>query len=160
VTCVTFTFDLNLGQLFLYFSETVNVQSVNFTAITMQNGTLANETISYMLTGGDMSLRNFTDVTVTLLPEDLNAIKSLLTLGTSVSDTYLSLTPYLLEDMNGNLVVDISAESAQQAYDVIPDITGPELLSFNLNLTSDILSLSFSETVSASSFNFNQSATS
>ena len=60
--------------------------------------------------------------------------------------------------MNGNLVVDISTESAQQAYDVMPYITGPELASFNLTFTSDILSLSFSETVSASSFN--QSATS
>jgi len=64
--------------------------------------------------------------------------------------------------MNGNLVVDISTESAQQAYDVILDITScsPELVSFNLTLTSDILSLSFSEIISASSFNFNQSATS
>ena len=62
--------------------------------------------------------------------------------------------------MNGNLVVDISTESAQQAYDVILDITSPELVSFNPTLTSNILSLSFSEIISAGSFNFNQSATS
>ena len=150
---LNFTFDLNMGQLLLYFSETVNVQSVNFTAITLQNGSSTNETIFYILTGGDMSLRNFTDVAITLLPDDFNIIKSLLTLGTSVSDTYLSITRYLLEDMNANQVIDISEENALQAYNVILDFTSPQLVSFNLNLTSDVLSLSFSETVSANSFN-------
>ena len=149
---LNFTLDLNLGQLLLLFSETVNVESVNFTAITLLNETNGADVSVYALTDGAVSMRNYTDVVVTLVPDDLNTIKSILTLGTSVQNTHLSITVDLIQDMNDNSVIPIANANATQAYDVIPDVTPPSLISFNLNLTTDVLFLSFNETVSAISF--------
>ncbi len=147
---LNFTLDLDMGEILLVFSETVNTQTLNFSAVTLHNDTSSETFNMYRLTEGVTSLRNFTDVTIFLNDQDLNVVKSLLTLGTTVSDTYLSFTSNFIEDMNMN---EISPAETVQAYNVVPDISGPLLRSFNLNLSTDILSLTFSETVSAPSFN-------
>ena len=150
---LNYTLDLNRGEINLVFSETVNAQSIEFTELTLLNETtLGNDTEFYALTEGSVSMRNFTGVTIFLVAEDLNTIKALLTLGTSIDDTFLSITSFFIEDMNGIPIVPISEEEPAQAFDVLPDVTEPSLVGFSINLTSDVLTLSFSETVSAESF--------
>ena len=82
---------------------------------------------------------------------DLNEIKRLTDLATVVDNTYLSLTPNAFADMNGNPIIEVPSHNATQASAVYPDDTSPQLVSFNLNLTSELLLLTFDETVNASS---------
>ena len=155
-TLLNFTLDLNSGEIIFLFSETVDVSTINFTEITIisnQYNVSINTTEFTLSDGYVVSLRNFTDVAVRLIDDDLNAIKADLLLATGVDDTYLAITSSLIQDMNGNTIVGIPTEEAEQAYNFIPDTTKPVLRAFSLNLTSDILSLSFSETVSAITFN-------
>ena len=149
---LNFTLDLNSGQIVFLFSEIVNSQSTIATVVTLQstNDTSLNHTVTYTLTGGYPSSTNSTEVTLILTDTDLNNIKSLLDLATSENNTYISFSEYLVEDMNGNTVVHVLSEAALQ---VLQDNKSPTLISFNLNLTSDILTLTFSETINASSFN-------
>ncbi|KAL5489590.1 hypothetical protein EMCRGX_G018700 [Ephydatia muelleri] len=155
-----FVFDRNTGQVLLTFVETVNVQSLNPTALTLLNRATSsvnytlNYTITnYTLTGGTQSPTNSTNVVLTLIDLDLNAIKALLTLGTSVNNTYLSITISFIRDMSGNTVVPITTAAALQAQNVILDTAGPQLLAFGINMSSNVISLTFSETVSAGTFN-------
>ena len=92
-------------------------------------------------------------ITISLGFTDRNAIKGILDLGTSVDDTYISMSPDAFSDMNGNLVVQIPDYDALNASEVVPDETSPTLVLFSFNLTSEILSLTFDETVDASSLN-------
>ena len=153
---LNFTLDLNRGEIIFLFSETVDVSTINFTEIIIisnpYNASI-NTTQYTLMDGFVVNPRNFTDVTVMLIPDDLNAIKADLMLATGVDDTFLAITSSLIQDMNENAIVGIPREEAEQAYNYIPDVTRPELRAFSLNLTSDILSLFFTETVSAVTFN-------
>ena len=170
-----FSLDLNQGQVSLTFDETVLVGSLYFTGLTFQvaqslssvigsgaefnmsNGT--NETfydnctiLQYSLTNGNWTNLNNTPIfTFNLTSFDLNNIKRELCLATSITNTYLRFSSGTIQDMNENELVEISQEDASQAYLVIPDRTRPQLVSFELNLTSEILTLTFDETVLASS---------
>ena len=82
---------------------------------------------------------------------DLDEIKRLFLLATAVSDTFVAITAEAVEDVFGNPVVEIESNSALQASDVFADETSPILVSYQLNLTSELLVITFSETVNASS---------
>ena len=128
---LNFSLDLNLGKLSLYFSETVNSLSTNFTTITFQstNGTSYNDTTSFTLNDGGVSPTNSTDITVYVIQSELNTIKSLLNLATSEIDRFISFSEYLIEDMNMNQVVPIPENEALQAFMVVDDSVGPQLVS-------------------------------
>jgi len=81
---------------------------------------------------------------------DLNEIKRLMYLATSNATTYLQLTEYVIRDTAGNMNLPANAT---QVTRFSPDQTRPELLSFDLNLSQDVLTLRFSETVRASTLN-------
>ncbi|KAL5488649.1 hypothetical protein EMCRGX_G017625 [Ephydatia muelleri] len=82
---------------------------------------------------------------------DRNAIKSIPSLATNINNTYISFTSNAIVDMNVNKVVAMPNILALQASYVTPDTSPPQLVFFSLNLTSEVLSLTFNETVNASS---------
>ena len=90
-------------------------------------------------------------ITISLGFTDRNAIKRLLDLGTSEKDTYISLSQEAFTDMNGNQLQEVPPYDALNTTELIPDETPPNLVFYSLNLTSDILSLTFDETVDAGS---------
>ena len=175
-----FSLDLNQGQVSLTFDETVLVESLRFNNLTFQvtqslssillgsgaevnvsnttNGSLFSSSydncsiLQYTLTNGYWtSLMNTPIFTFNLTTYDLNNLKRELCLATNVSDTFLRFVYGAIMDMNENSLNEITQEDASQAYLVIPDTTHPRLVSFELNLTSEILTLSFDETVLSSS---------
>ena len=142
------------GILWLTFSETVDASTFNSTQITLQNAmsrnsdpdtyfTLSADSQTYVY---DLSIQR-----VSLSKADLDEIKRLFLLATDRSDTFISITTELVEDVFGNPVNEILPTFALPARDVISDITPPTLLLYQLNLTSELLVLTFSETVNASS---------
>ena len=151
----SYSLDLNTGVLSLYFSETVNTRTLNVTQLTFQNSA-ARDTRSqfnyYTLTAGS----NTSDpvgptIDLSLSPQDLNALKASPILATIQNNTFVSITPEFVQDTVGNYFSEISPTRGQQASNVLPDTTNPVLTAFHFNLTSEIMTLIFSETVDISS---------
>ena len=146
-----FHFDLDQGQIIFTFSESVNVSTLNTSAITLQNSASNDSLYSYTLTGGYPSIDNVPIITLNLTIDDLNAIKKIRGLASTQANTYISFLSDGIYDMAGFNLTELEPENAQQAHDFTDDTTDPILLSFSLNLTTNELMLTFDETVSYSS---------
>lgn len=153
---ISFILDLDLGVLHLTFDETVNYISLNLTSLGIQNEAITND-ISVQLAGGDVTNSyDGTVVNVTLVIDDLNEIKAMRPLATSVNNTYLRIFAGGILDMNNNPVVVINFTDALPADGFVQDQTDPMLVSFNINLDSGMLELTFDETVEADSLDVMQ----
>jgi len=84
---------------------------------------------------------------------DLNAIKRIKELGRRENETYLSFPETFVIDMFANRVIPIETEDARMVDVYTPDMTRPDLVNFSLNMTSELLILTFDETVDASTLN-------
>ena len=152
----SFTLDVNQGLLILTFSETVDIFTFNISEVSLQSQ--EDSFVTYQLHTADNIFPSDADYrfSLSLSPEDLNYIKRNANLGTSTSNTYLSLTSSAVVDMNTNRVVGINRSNALQASSVVPDITSPTLESFNIDMNSGVLTLNFSETVNATSIDLSK----
>ena len=107
----------------------------------------------FRLTGGvTLTRTNDPEVSFNFTWDDLNDIKRETCLGTSVSNTYLSIDMETILDMNDNAIDEVDQESSIMALQVIPDNTPPNLDAFDLNMTAEILTLYFDETVNVDTF--------
>ncbi|MDA8002435.1 MAG: hypothetical protein MPL62_14245, partial [Alphaproteobacteria bacterium] len=146
----SFDLDLNIGLLILEFTEPVAV--LHPSTITLQSSPTANST-SYTLTGGALlSEPSAASLQVVLTVEDLNNIKALTDLATSVGNTFLSHTLNLTADYALNEVFPVSSHSAIPTGSIIPDMIAPLLIRFSLDMNAAELRLTYEETVDVSSF--------
>ena len=155
-TIVSFELNINDKLLILTFDEVVDYESFNQTQLTLQNIANATEVntdiATYTITVSDVRPIDDTFLTIDLLPEDLNAIKKLTNLATSVNDTYIFFTEYLVKDTFGNNIEEITDDEAIKVSSFSSDATPPVLTSFTLDVDGGWLHLTFDETVNASSF--------
>ena len=147
---LSYRLDMNTGLLHLTFSETVRVATLYPPSFTFQN---SNDTsnVSYALMNGSSLSGNGPEITLIISTVDLNNIKRISKLATDINDTYLTIESRAIDDMNNNSVTEIVSSDALQAEDLTEDTTSPTLLSFDLDLNSHILWLTFDETVNISS---------
>ena len=154
---LNFTLNLQNDTLILTFDETVNASSLNVTQITLYSDSPdANDTQLYQLQSSYTTVGNLSGqviIEMTLSNADLNEIKRRSYLATNEENTRISLTNYFILDMNGNWNTEILPENALPAQFYIPDGNSPTLVHFELDMTLEALTLSFSETVNASSLN-------
>ena len=61
------------------------------------------------------------------------------------------ITRSLLLDMSRHFILTIAPSNGQQAQSVVADMTAPALVSFDLNMSTNKLTLTFSEVVDISS---------
>ena len=147
---ISFTLDMDNGIVRFNFSETVDASSLDLSRISLVNrGRRA--TSSYILQQSTSSTEDSTIIEVAISKPDLDAIKSINNLATSEADTFLVASVLAIVDMNGNRLVEVHEDTAQQVLMYSADVTRPQLENFMLNLTTNILRLSFSETVRSSS---------
>ena len=143
-----FDLDMNGVTLTLVFSETVNVSTINFTAITLVDSDLP-FLLSYTLRTGAVGADNSPIVEVQVLREDEDELKRRDGLATLSNDTYLLVSSDTIQDMDGNPVLEIAVPIPVRRF--VADVTAPRLVNFTLDLTADVLVLTFSETVNVSS---------
>ncbi|KAI6655294.1 hypothetical protein LOD99_2129 [Oopsacas minuta] len=148
---LSFSFDLDMASLFLTFSETVDVRTINFTQFTLQNDQ-SYPSLIYPLSGGTTPSPNGPSVTIIITYLDLNNIKAIDQLADSNSNpllnTFLAISPFTVKDMNMNFNEEIRSDTMGKQVNVFyPDVTRPELLSAILNLNDGSLTLIFSETI-------------
>ena len=156
-------FDLDMDGapvLTLYFSETVNVSTLNIDQITLHPAEDSSDHVeqSYTLQPGpEYPLGTFTNSTngpIVLLyigTLDSNEIKRRTSLATLKNNTYIGITNDTVRDMVGLDVVPINNSTTHMVSGYTEDATNPTLLSFDFDLNSGSLILTFDETVDASS---------
>ena len=146
--------DMNVGQVILIFTETVDITTFQAGQLSLQNR-MASSSVMHTLTGYRELIPPDADSTLAIqLSEiDANVIKANTNLGTAVSNSYLSITADTIMDMNSNAVFGIGRSQAQQASRFVSDDTNPILRSFSLNMNSGALTLTFDETVNTATFN-------
>jgi len=157
VEVVDFTLDMNTATLTINFNEPVVASSFDPTKVTLhgaQNGDLAS-TNSYTLSAASSTASvNGMQLIINVennggLDQDFDEIQYLRQMATSSSDTFLSITKEAVIDMSTkfNQLVPIASSSALAASAYTADTTMPTLLSFDLNMDSKTLTLTFSEVV-------------
>lgn len=152
---VSFDLDVNFGNLTLLFTETVNVSTLHFTFITLQNTQdVSQSTEVVKLTGGQqVTLDNDLMIQFNLSTDDLNLLKKLTDLGTSDNNTFVSVLEGTVLDMNRNNLTAIVGSLGRQVRSLVNDTTPPQLVDFDVNLNSGQLIFTFSETAETDSLN-------
>ena len=149
---VSFSVDMDVGNFVMTFDETVNASTFVLQGLTLQDNTTSID-LNFTLTGGVRSTSDSTELTVYFRGVDLNTIKRL-TLCREEALCYLRHDYGIVYDMMGNPVEERADGEALQVDKLTPDTIHPEVISFDNNLTSETITLTFSETVNASSLNF------
>jgi len=137
----------------------VNTSTLNPTGLSLYNAYSSavpfGNFISYTLTGGSTSSEIRPTITIELT-EDLNQLKALQRSGLSglcsvASTCYVRVDSTLIEDVSGNPVQVLTASPVPTVDGLLvafrPDTIHPNLANFSIDLTNDILSLTFDETI-------------
>ena len=152
-----FDLDVDTGKLTLSFSETVNASSLSINEITLQpsedeNTTAFSYSLQHVYDPPEGTFSNSTDgpvIVVYLGDNDLNEVKRIPELATLDANTFITLSALIVMDMVGLELVPVQNGNATRVQHYEPDVTDPELLSFNFDLDSGLLELTFDETVNA-----------
>ena len=146
-----FTVNMGTGIITLTFSESVDVASLDPTAFLLMNtSNIGSAAFQRQLTGGTVLSGNGPVVDLQLNYNDLNFIKAETMFLTSEINSYISITSAAVQDNSGNPITPIANTAGQQAEFFITDTIAPTLLNYILDLDSNTLILTFSETVFAS----------
>ena len=140
-------FNLTSEELTLSFSETVRVSTLNVEGITITSSSNYTLTTDSYTSSDDGPI-----VVVHLSLTDLNNIKRITDLAVSNQTTSLVLTNDTIRDMVGSWNVPVNSSTPIDVRSFHMDYVSPQLLRFELNLTSETTTFYFSETVDASTF--------
>ena len=147
---VDFTlFNLDTRTITLLFNETINAATVDVTQLTLQSF-YRNPQMSHTLTGGTVIPQDSTNVTIILTDEDWFEIQRQRGLCSDLNNCWISLSEGFARDMAENVAIVVPQTNARDATTFIDDVGRPSLLAFELNLNNNTATLTFSETVSAS----------
>ena len=134
-TLDSFIIDLNSGSLSLTFSETVSAISVFSCTISLSNPNLS--TILPLSNFSIQALSDSPQIQFTFSNSDLNSFKlSLIT----TPYVFLFVNNCKISDMNNNFLVPVTQGNGLISTLIYPDITSPQLLSFDLNLNKSQVS--------------------
>ena len=152
---VSFDLDMDMGVLVLSFPETVDVSTTLFDGIILQRApNVSLDMNQYMLMGGILTmLEDGLVASIQITLDDLNELKRR-RIALSPNTTWLVLDEAAILDMSDQGVVGIfNGINALLVNNYTSDRTAPVLEAFDFDLTREILTLSFSETVDVSQFN-------
>ena len=143
--------------LTLLFSEPVDPEYLNPSAITLQSMPDASLTEQLTLTGGTTASPSGTQIVLQLSREDIRRIKAELDYLNTENDTYISFTEDLIRDASHTLnpVISLNSSQAQGASSYDEDVTGPVVIGSHLDLDRDQLIFTFDEPVLTNNDSFN-----
>ncbi|KAL5489585.1 hypothetical protein EMCRGX_G018695 [Ephydatia muelleri] len=142
-----FSLDMNIGILTITFSKNVRYTTLSPAVVSLQVS--SNSTPFFLPLSAVQTNQNGTNVVINISNIELNGIKRLPPLATSVSTTYMAIGAGLV-DTAGNSLLPILSTNAVQAQTLIPDTTPPTLTGFLLNMNNGSIVFTFSETVNVS----------
>ena len=95
-------------------------------------------------------------VNIELSSVDLDAIKVQTSLATDLSSTFISLMEGVVQDSAQNLAFEIPVDNATGSRRFTPDTTRPNLITFDLDMDSVMLTLVFDEAVDVTTLDLDQ----
>ena len=149
-----FTLDMDSGELVVSFDDVIRASTFDVSAITLQS---ANERVplewhTLSQTSSTNSMENGFEITVFIGDGDLNRIKQISNLATSIDHTYLTATATIADDVNLMDTIAVTDGNSLQASSFTSDITRPTLSSWTLDVNARQIILTYSETVDITSF--------
>ena len=146
--------DMNLGLIIFTFSQPVNISTWNFTDFHFQDSSNNTTAPIFSLTGAFISIYSVTGriFVLSLTSSNLNALKLLVFQQTSWINVTFHHTSTLVEDFGGN---SIALSHNNRLASIVNDSTNPTVLSCDLDLLSNQLTLEIDEVIDVSSFLFN-----
>ena len=151
-----FSLDMDMGTLVITFQEPVgtapNDYDLSFVYLTGTSDFGTNN--AYNLRNSTLTSSDFysSRLTITISVPDLNAVKVDTTVCTSRANCFLIANETSFVDTEGNLAL----ATITPATTFVPDTTPPQLLSYNIDLDSGLLALTFTEPLDVSSIVFSQ----
>ena len=145
--------------MILSFSETVNARSLDISELTLQPAKNSSKLYRYTLVNGTAPLKSTsstpdaTSLVVNIGKDDMNEIKRITQLARNSNQTYLSFSSALVENTFRLPISPISFDNGERVALYVPDTSAPVLIELTFNLTSEVLSLTFDETVDVSTLN-------
>jgi len=154
---LTFDLDMNTGILSLYFSETVQVSTFDFTGITLQlRSAVTQPEHSYTLTDGRIQSNDSPTVLIEITNDDLNVLKTR-QIGRTNTTSWIVLRNGSVLDISGQAVLpNMNGINSLDVREYTPDTTPPLLLLFSIDLTAETLTLSFNESADAMTLDVTQ----
>jgi hypothetical protein len=147
---INFTLDLNEGELYLTYSETIDTAHFNSSKITIQDNGV-DPRISLAVEAERFEVVSSSVVNVKFKTAFFNKMKSLAEIATSKVNSFISVKINLVTDSFGNLADPIGAFNALAASTIIADTTVANIVDFELNMNTSMLTLYFDEPVNGSS---------
>ena len=146
---LSFTLDMDNGEMNVVFSDVVNAATVDVSALIFQgrNNRVPLEWYSLSPTSSSASLVNSFAMKVFIGNDDLNSIKRIRTVATELSNTFLTVGAMLVDDLAGIDILAITDGKALECSQFTADSQNPVLESWTLDMDSSQIILSFSETV-------------
>ena len=145
----SFSLDMNLSIITLFFSETVNGSSFSYDGLILGDIDGLNE---HQLSSGVSNQLYSPFHQVKFYDYDVNLIKENTNFGTSELNTFLQIRRFLVADMSGNYVDIFPNSSRLQCANFIPDSIPPEIVYSHLDMNTGTISFIFSEPVLVNSF--------
>ena len=128
------TFDYNTGTLVLIFSESVNVNSFNFSAVILRSSFTDLPSTNVTLSPSNSSNFDSESITITLSNEVLNSIKASTDLCISTITCSLQFSQEFVSDRAGNSIIEVTSFGSfimsEHPTNLIGDTTPPSLISF------------------------------
>ena len=148
-------FSLDNQTMVLSFNLPVNINTTDVTQISLYSSVSLTTSFTLTLTGGSFYYRNEnqTTVAIQLLVDDIRAIKQISGLATSNSNTYVRITGNAFVDSQGSPVLETPIPIPLAIGGFVPDTTGPSIISYTFNLTSQKIVITFSDPVVSSTAN-------
>ncbi len=141
-----FNVDLNTALIPLTFTETVSATSLDVSGISVLDHPI-NFTTIYNLTNGTLLSEDGTEITFLMARLDIDTLKVLPNIFTRSRNSFITVDMSTIVDTSGNPVLALPPIAARQARPVVQDTQAPSLDSFNLDINTGELTLSFSESV-------------
>jgi hypothetical protein len=152
---MSFTLNLNLLRplLFLYFSEPVDVSTLDLTQITFQSRFASQDGVKYQITGGQLLSGNDNVLVIELLESDLINMKLIDGLIRRKQSTYMVTTIALVTDLAGNGLVPNADGHAILCSKYTANTMPSEIIWSSLNMNTGLLQFAFNAPVALKTIN-------
>uniref|UniRef100_A0A1X7SNL2 Uncharacterized protein n=1 Tax=Amphimedon queenslandica TaxID=400682 RepID=A0A1X7SNL2_AMPQE len=150
-TLVEYQFTLNFDQIILKFDEPMLTSSLtDLTLFSFQNNRTG-PTITVNLTGGDVVTQSngVKQITIMLLDSDVTTLKLNNLIGSSASNTFLTIEAGAIEDMNN---FPLGSVGPVEPSALVPDSSRPTLRNFSLDMDNGRLNLTFDDVMDVTMF--------
>ena len=141
---------MNTGTIVLTFSKLIDVSSSDLTLLTLQDSNSgAVNSFTLVISSTYCGRASPITVTISLSGMELDAIKYKLTLCIDSTCSFISIPNTFARDVAMNRINAIQTSNALQVTSALytPDVTRPSIVSFDLDMSTLKLMMTFSEQV-------------